>query len=210
MSCGLVGQVRSSTLQKSGLAAAGAAALIAVGMPLALGAPTAAPPSDGEGYVDSTARCAKPDTAVLFGTTKSSRVAICKTTTGAYEYRGVRVSDGAKLIASAKQTSDDTFVAANDGVTYTVTPTALSVTAGGDTFRTETWSDFHSSPQAPASSTETSGSATSTAASTSSKPTTSGSAAPTTSKSATASPTAAAPLPPPMAAEVGGETTSGE
>lgn len=204
--------MRSPTLRKSGLAAAGAAALIAVGMPLALGAPTAAPPSDGEGYVDSTARCTKPDTAVLFGTTKSSRVAICKTTTGAYEYRGVRVSDGAKLIASAKQTSDGTFVVVNDGVTYTVTPTALSVTAGGDTFRTETWSDFHGSPQAPASSTATSGSATSSATSTSSKPTTSGSAAPTTSKSATASasPTSAAPLPPPMAAEVGGETSSGE
>lgn len=212
MGCGLVDQVRSSTLRKSGLAAAGAAALIAVGVPLALAAPTAAPPSDGEGYVDSTARCTKPDTAVLFGTTKSSRVAICKTSAGAYEYRGVRVSDGAKLIASAKQTSGDTFVVVNDGVTYTVTPTALSVTAGGDTFRTETWSDFHSSPQAPASSTETSGSATSTAPSTSSKPTTSGSAAPTTSKSATASasPTSATPLPPPMAAEVGGESSSGE
>lgn len=212
MGCGLVDQVRSSALRKSGLAAAGAAALIAVGVPLALAAPTAAPPSDGEGYVDSTARCTKPDTAVLFGTTKSSRVAICKTSAGAYEYRGVRVSDGAKLIASAKQTSGDTFVVVNDGVTYTVTPTALSVTAGGDTFRTETWSDFHSSPQAPASSTETSGSATSTAPSTSSKPTTSGSAAPTTSKSATASasPTSATPLPPPMAAEVGGESSSGE
>jgi hypothetical protein len=211
--CGLVDQVRTSTLQKTGLAAAAAAALIAVGMPLAF---AAAPPSDGEGYVDSTARCTKPDTAVLFGTTKSSRVAICKTTTGAYEYRGVRVSDGAKLIASAKQTSDDNFVVNNDGVTYTVTPTALSVTAGGDTFRTETWSDFHSSPQAPASSTAASStapdSATSSSTATSSKPTTSGTAAPTTSKSATASAsaTSAAPLPPPMAAEVGGETSSGE
>jgi hypothetical protein len=201
-----VDQVRTSTLQKTGLAAAAAAALIAVGMPLAF---AAAPPSDGEGYVDSTARCTTPDTAVLFGTTKSSRVAICKTTTGAYEYRGVRVSDGAKLIASAKQTSDDTFVVNNDGVTYTVTPTALSVTAGGDTFRTETWSDFHSSPQAPASSTAAD-SATSSSTPTSSKPTTSGTAAPTTSKSATASATSAAPLPPPMAAEVGGDSSSGE
>lgn len=204
--------MRTSTLQKTGLAAAAAAALIAIGMPLAF---AAAPPSDGEGYVDSTARCTKPDTAVLFGTTKSSRVAICKTTTGAYEYRGVRVSDGAKLIASAKQTSDDTFVVNNDGVTYTVTPTALSVTAGGDTFRTETWSDFHSSPQAPASSNPASStpasstapdSASSSSTPTSSKPTTSGTAAPTTSKSATS----AAPLPPPMAAEVGGDSSSGE
>ena len=63
----------NSTFRKYGLAAAAASALIAVGMPLALAAPTAAPPSDSEGYVNSTARCTSPDTAVLFGTTGSSR-----------------------------------------------------------------------------------------------------------------------------------------
>ena len=206
----------SITLRKSGLIAAGAAALIAVGMPLALGAPTAAPPSDGEGYVDSTARCTKPDTAVVFGSTKSSRIAICKTAAGAYEYRGVRVSDGAKLIASAKQTSADTYVVNNDGVQYTVTPTALSVTAGGDTFRTETWSDYHSSPQSPASETDTtdteaspsSASPSSASPSSSTPKSTSTTATPGLTTSAapkpSATPTTQAPLPPPMAAEVGG------
>ena len=52
------------------------------------------------------------------------------------------VSDGAKLIAAAKQTSTDTYVIDNDGVTYTVTPTALSVTSNSNTFRTETWTDY--------------------------------------------------------------------
>lgn len=207
-------------LRKSGLACAAGAALIAVAMPLAFGAPTAAPPSDGEGYVDSTARCTAPDTAVIFGSTKTSRVAICKISDGSYEYRGVRVADGAKLIAPAKQTSEKTFVVDNDGVTYTVTPTALSVTAGGDTFRTETWTDFHG-PKSPASSESTPGStpeseSTSATASTSAKPTTSKSsstsptpglttspaAKPSATSNASASP---APLPPPMAAEVGGE-----
>jgi len=203
----------------TGLAAAAAAALIAVGAPLggftSAAAPTTNPQFDSEGYVDSTARCTRPDTAVLFGTTRSSRVAICKLTDASYEYRGVRVRDGAKLIATAKQTSDTTFVVNSDGVKYTITPTALSVTANGDTFRTETWADFHQS-QAPASATS---GATSGATSATTKPGTSGTTAPNAtapqSKSATTpapsavpsavpSPAAPAPLPPPMAAEVGG------
>ena len=54
-------------------AATGALALLAVAVPSAL----AAPASDGQGYLDSTARCASPSTAVAFGSTESSRVAIC-------------------------------------------------------------------------------------------------------------------------------------
>lgn len=224
--------MKSSTLRKSGLffGVAAASALVAVGVPFALAAPTATPPSDGQGYVDSTARCTKPDTAVVFGTTETSRVAICKTAAGAYEYRGVRVGDGAKLIASATQTSDQTFVVKNDGATYTVTPTALSVTLGGNTFRTESWTDYHG-PQAPAtgsssttkSSTSTSSSTltpSSTAASTSASATpTSGTASPTSAAATpgltssapatSAAPASAAPpLPPPMPAEVGGGSTT--
>jgi hypothetical protein len=200
------------SMRKTGLAAAGAAvsAAVAIGVPLAMAAPTAVPPSDTAGYLDSTARCTAPDTAVLFGTTKTSRIAICKTATGAYEYRGVRVSDGAKLIAAAKQTSTDTYVIANDGVTYTVTPTALSVTAGGNTFRTETWTDFHG-PQPATASTTGKPSASSTTPSTSASGTTTpaptASAAPSPKSSAAPSP--AAPLPPPLAAEVGGGSSAG-
>ncbi len=200
----------TSTLRKSGLAAAAAAALIAIGVPLALAAPTAAPPSDGGGYVDSTARCTKPDTAVVFGSTESSRVAICQTASGSFQYRGVRVSDGARLITAASQTSKNTFVANNDGVTYTVTPTALSVTANGDTFRTETWTDYHG-PQAPVSTSpsSTSSSATSTTSSTSSTASTSTTNTSSTAPSSTAAKSSSTvPLPPPMPAEVGGDTSS--
>lgn len=204
--------LRNSTLRKSGLAAAAASALIAVGMPLAFAAPTAAPPSDSEGYVNSTARCSSPDTAVLFGTTGSSRVAICKTADGAFEYRGVRVSDGAKLIAPAKQTSTSTFVVNNDGVKYTITPTALSVTANGDTFRTETWSDFHG-PEAPASSSSSGSTSPSKATSPATSPATA-TAEPSTSPAAspsTSAPAASSAVPlPPLPAEVGGGSSSVE
>lgn len=202
--------LRKASLRKSGLAAAAASALIAVGVPLALAVPTSAPPSDGEGYVNSTARCTAPETAVIFGATESSRVAICKTASGSYQYRGVRVSDGARLIATASQTSTNSFVANNDGVKYTVTPTALSVTANGDTFRTETWTDYHG-PQAPASSTST---ATTPSTSGSATPTTSGTASTSASATSSAPKTSATPstttvpLPPPMPAEVGGDSSS--
>lgn len=203
--------MRSSMLRTSGLAAAAGCALVAVAVPLALAAPTAAPPSDSQGYVDSTARCTQPDTAVIFGATDSSRVAICKTAAGEYQYRGVRVRDGAKLITTATVTSEGNFVVRNDGATYTLTPQALGVTVNGNTYRTEAWTDYHG-PQSPAT--------------TSGKPSTSGTAAPTTSAtSASASPTtpasastpkttsapatSATPLPPPLPAEVGGTSSGG-
>jgi hypothetical protein len=169
-------------------------------VPLALAAPTAVPPSDSQGYLDSTARCAKPDTAVVFGTTETSRVAICKTAGGEFEYRGVRVRDGARLIVPASRISDGVYVAKNDGVTYTVTAEALSVSANGDTFRTQSWTDFNS-PQAPASTTS---------GSTSAKPSTSGPATtsgPTASKTSAAPSTSNVPLPPPLPAEAGGGTS---
>lgn len=207
-------------MRKTGLFASAAAALAAIGVPLAIAAPAAAPPSDSQGYVDSTARCTSPDTAVIFGTTDTSRVAICQTAGGEYIYRGVRVRDGAKLVTEATKTAGETFVAKNEGATYTVTPQALSVTVNGDTFRTESWTDYHG-PEAPAKSTES----TSTTTPTSTSTATSTSATPSTSASATASATASAPASssapktsasqsssavplPPLPAEVGGATSS--
>ena len=185
-------------LRRTGLALVAAAASAAV--PLAMAAPTAVPPSDTGGYLDSTARCTAPDTAVLFGSTSTARVAICETAAGAYEYRGVRVSDGATLIAAAEQTSSDSYVVNNDGVKYTVTPTALSVTANGDTFRTETWTDFHG----PASS----ATATTATPSTSSRASASASATSSAPKTSSA-PSSVVPLPPPLPAEVGSGSSAG-
>ena len=152
------------------VAAATCLALLAIGLPSA----TAAPAADDQGYVDSTARCAPPNTAVLFGGTDRSRVAICKTPGGQYEYRGVRVSDGARLIVPASQ-SGDGFVADNDGITYTVTSKALVVSRGNKVIREEPMVDFHR-PETPV--------------------------APAAPPPTTTTPTT--PLPPPLAAEEGG------
>jgi hypothetical protein len=126
------------------IVAAACTALLAIGLPSA----TAAPAADDLGYLDSSARCSPPNTAVLFGSTESSRVAICKTPGGQYEYRGVRLRDGAKLIVAASQ-SGDGFVADNDGMTYTVTSRSLVVSLGNKVIREEPMVDFHR-PDTPA------------------------------------------------------------
>ncbi|MEH3139913.1 MAG: hypothetical protein PGN37_06945 [Mycobacterium kyogaense] len=115
------------------------------GAALLVAAPSAAstPPSDSQGYVDSTARCAAPATVVVFGSTSGSRVAICKSTDGDLEYRGVRVRDGAKLIAPATQSADGAFTATRDGIEYMVTSDALVISAAEKVIRDEEMVDFH-------------------------------------------------------------------
>lgn len=161
-------------------AVAAGSALLVYGLPSA----AAAPSFDSQGYLDSTARCS--GSAVMFGSTDTSRVAICPTSGGGYEYRGVRVRDGAKLILTASQSGSGSFVAENDGVTYTVSSSSLTVSSGRNTIRTESWVDFHGS-QAPKS---PGGSATTTTT--------------TTTTTTFATPTPTTPLPPPLPAEVGG------
>ncbi|MGE2712900.1 hypothetical protein ACQI4L_02460 [Mycolicibacterium litorale] len=161
----------SSTLLRWSVAAAAGSALVAFGATPA----AAAPASDSQGFIDSTARCAAPATAVAYGRTDSSRVAVCKSPDGQYQYRGVRVRDGARLITEATA-EDGEFVAENEAATYTVTARALTVTIGDDVVREETMIEFHgpaasAAPAAPA--------------------------APTT-------PTPTKPLGPPLPAEVGG------
>lgn len=152
-------------------AAAAACSTLAV---IGLGPATAAPTADDQGYVDSTARCTSPSQAVAFGSTATSRVAICESD-GEYEYRGVRVSDGAKLIVPATQSTEG-YTAENDGITYWVTEDSLVVSAGREIIRDETMVDFHTPQQ--------SGVGESPAPVETSTPTT--------------------PLPPPLPAEVGG------
>jgi hypothetical protein len=160
------------------VAAAACWTLFAIGTPLA----AADPSTDALGFVDSTARCAAPNTAVAFGSTAESRVAICKSPAGQFGYHGVRVSDGAKLIASASASADGSYVAKQDGVTYTVTSSALVVSDANGVIRREPMVTYHGpkTAQSPSAAAQT--------------PT----AAPQTSAPAR-------PLPPPWPAEVGGK-----
>ncbi|MCW1823558.1 hypothetical protein A5731_02550 [Mycolicibacterium conceptionense] len=119
--------------------------MLAVGVPAA----SAAPSSDARGYVDSTARCATADATVLFGSTDASRVAICSVSGGKYEYRGVRLRDGAKLIVPATRNDDGAFRVENAGIEYLVTSKSLVLSVGEKVIREEAMVDFHR-PGAPA------------------------------------------------------------
>jgi hypothetical protein len=103
----------------------------------------AAPATDDQGYVDSTARCALPNTVVEFGSTDNSRVAVCKTPDGEYEYRGVRLRDGAKVILPATRSEDGAFIAENYDIEYTVAAKSLIISTGERVIREEPWTDFH-------------------------------------------------------------------
>ncbi|MCV7227930.1 hypothetical protein [Mycolicibacterium komossense] len=168
--------------------AAVCAALLALVIPLA----SAEPGTDSQGFVDSTARCASPDTAAAFGSTATSRVAICATSGGKYTYRGVRIRDGARLILPATQSSSG-FVAENDGITYTLTSSALTVSSGSTVIRQEPMLDYHGPQTSTTPSPATSA------------PATSASSAPTTQPSAKPDPVPnPTPNIPPLPAEVGG------
>ena len=160
------------TPRRIALATVAGAAVLLVATPTAASAPA----FDSGGYVDSTARCAAPTTAVLFGSTASSRVAICRDTDGDYQYRGVRVRDGAKLIAPATQSADGAFTASNDGIDYMVTASALVISVDEHVIRDEPMTDFHRAGSGAGS----------------------GSA-----PAPKATPTPTTPLPPPLPAEVG-------
>lgn len=178
-----------------GFAAVGAA-LLAVA-----GTAGAEPETDSQGYLQSFARCAAPATAVIFGSTATSRVAICEESDGSYEYRGVRVRDGAQLSLPATR-SGDGYVAFNDGQSYTVTAESLVFSVGDDVVRTEDLTDVHE-PGGTSSGSSTSSTATTSAATTTSATTT----VTTTTVTTTTLPTTTSttPLPPPGPAEIGGQ-----
>lgn len=160
-------------------AAACLSLLVAVAAPV-----HAAPEADSQGYVDSTARCAAPAAVVVFGSTASSRVAVCRDPDGEYQYRGVRVRDGARLILPAQRSADGEYTADNDGIEYSVTSSALVISSGGEVVRREPMLDFHSSGVA------------------------SSPKSPGAGPQPATTPTPTTPLPPPLPAEVGADDGS--
>lgn len=181
-------------LSRAGRSAAAVLVLYALGVPAAAASPTTStapttpsatsPATDSQGFVDSSARCTASEVAVAYGSTEGSKVAICKTPAGQYQYRGVRLRDGAKMVASATENAGGGFVATGDGITYTLTSKSLDISDASGLIRSEPVV-YYRSAGTSASTGQSAG-------------------APVTP--VTGAPTAAptAPLPPPLPAEVGG------
>lgn len=117
---------------------------------------------DARGYVDSEARCAESQTLMALGRTERSLVAICVDPDGSLEYRGVRLSDESSLKVPASRGSNDSVIADNDGVTYSVSPTVFLVSEGDSVIYRDSWIEF----QQPGFGNETSGTSTSTVSTT--------------------------------------------
>lgn len=123
---------------------------------------------------------------MAYGSTEASKVAICKTAAGQFEYRGVRLRDGAKLVASATQNAGGGFVATGDGITYTLTSKSLDISDASGLIRSEPVVYYRSPGTAG--------------------PAVQGTPATPVTGAPTTAPTT--PLPPPLPAEVGGSKTS--
>jgi hypothetical protein len=101
--------------------------------------------TDDRGFIDTHVRCEVPQSAVAFGRTAQSLVAICVNPDGHYEYRGARLGDDAVLTVVAEPTVPGEFFAQKDGVTYTVTAKEL-VIRSDEWMRTEPVLQFGTPP----------------------------------------------------------------
>lgn len=113
--------------------------------PALTAAPVAPPPEfavDERGFVNSGARCEEGASAVAIGRTERSLVVVCQLPTGAFEYDGIRLSDGAALRLDDVSPTPSGFVARNDGATYTVSSQELLVTEGNETVSRDAMLDF--------------------------------------------------------------------
>lgn len=126
----------------AGIAAAALAAVVGTAaLPQSHAAPSA-PATDEHGFVDSPARCSSSQTLMAYGRTPRALIVICIDPAGGLQYRGVRLSDGAGLQMAAGRGSDGSIVATNDGVTYSVSPSALLVAQGDTVLYRDSWTDF--------------------------------------------------------------------
>ena len=102
-----------------------------------IGSPAGPYASDDRGFINSSARCDGPLSAVAIARTQSSLVTICADQKGGYLYRGVRLSDGAALDVSAESTGGRQFVAHSGEVAYSLSTQQFVVTAGDTVVRSE-------------------------------------------------------------------------
>jgi hypothetical protein len=94
-------------------------------------------PLDDRGFVNSKARCDAPLTAAAMVRTDRSLVAICIDQSKAYQYRGVRLSDGAPLAVPAENVGPREFFAHNNGIDYQLGTEQLVITSGTTLIRRE-------------------------------------------------------------------------
>jgi hypothetical protein len=118
--------------------------------------PTAMPPSpanghqippdaDTQGFVGYLgARCNYTNPAVAIGRTSDSVVVICQTGVGRLYYKGVGLQNGQSVEIDDPVQTGAAFVATNNGVQYSLSPTALIISQGSTVLSNEPMLEYWS------------------------------------------------------------------
>jgi hypothetical protein len=119
-------------------------------------APNAVPPpsgngrqiprdADSQGFVGYPgARCNYTNPAVAIGRTPDSVVVICQTGAGRFYYKGVGLQNGLPVEIEDPVQTGAAFVATNNGVQYSLSPAALTITQGSTVLSNEPMLEYWS------------------------------------------------------------------
>ncbi|MFI1920260.1 protein kinase [Nocardia sp. NPDC020380] len=101
--------------------------------------------TDTQGFTTGGPRCDADDPAMAVGRSTASRIAICRTSTGRYYYKGVRISDGATIsINDPVPDGSGGYTVTNpgDGTMYRITASALVITSNGQVAANEPMQEY--------------------------------------------------------------------
>lgn len=102
--------------------------------------------TDTQGFTTAGGpRCDADDPAMAVGRSTASRIAICRTSTGRYYYKGVRISDGATISINDPVPDGSggyTVTNPNDGTMYRITASALVITSNGQVAANEPMQEY--------------------------------------------------------------------
>ncbi len=103
------------------------------------------PDADGQGFLNYPgARCNYTNPAVAIGRTSQSLVVICQTGVGRLYYKGFGLQNGLSVEIDDPVRNGANFIAANNGVQYSVSPNALIITRGSTVLSTEPMVEYWS------------------------------------------------------------------
>jgi hypothetical protein len=99
---------------------------------------TSLPDADAQGFLSyPEARCKSTNPAVAVARTAQSAVVICQTGVGRFYYRGFGLQNGLSVEIDDPARNGTGFVVTNNGVQYSVTPDALTITQGSEVLSRE-------------------------------------------------------------------------
>lgn len=103
------------------------------------------PDADAQGFVGTPgARCNSTNSAVAIARTAQSKVVVCQTGVGRLYYRGFGLQNGLSVEIDDPVRNGAGFVATNNGVHYSLTPGALTITQGAKVLSAEPIVEFWS------------------------------------------------------------------